>query len=118
MTLEEIAVKLEDHEHEIGSLKHRMKAAEEANLTIADARKQKEKIIAEAQEVAQREKQKAIPGLPSDFWPYAAAVPRQTDGKHHSHSADAVLYCLCSGLQQLSHGSWIVRQLRLFLYGG
>lgn len=31
MTNEEIAVKLEDHEHEIGSLKHRMKAAEESN---------------------------------------------------------------------------------------
>ena len=30
MTQEEIAVKLEDHEHEIGSLKHRMKAAEES----------------------------------------------------------------------------------------
>ena len=29
MTDEEIAVRLEDHEHEIGSLKHRMKAAEE-----------------------------------------------------------------------------------------
>ena len=34
MTLEEIAVKLEDHEHEIGSLKHRMKAAEEANHAL------------------------------------------------------------------------------------
>jgi len=34
MTNEEIAVKLEDHEHEIGSLKHRMKAAEEANHTL------------------------------------------------------------------------------------
>ena len=34
MTNEEIAVKLEDHEHEIGSLKHRMKVAEEANHTL------------------------------------------------------------------------------------
>ena len=34
MTHEEIAVKLEDHEHEIGSLKHRMKAAEEANRAL------------------------------------------------------------------------------------
>jgi hypothetical protein len=34
MTTEEIAVKLEDHEHEIGSLKHRMKAAEEANHAL------------------------------------------------------------------------------------
>lgn len=34
MTTEEIAVKLEDHTHEIGSLKHRMKAAEEANLAL------------------------------------------------------------------------------------
>ena len=34
MTHEEIAVKLEDHEHEIGSLKHRMKAAEEANQAL------------------------------------------------------------------------------------
>lgn len=34
MTMEEIAVKLEDHTHEIGSLKHRMKAAEEANLAL------------------------------------------------------------------------------------
>lgn len=34
MTNEEIAVKLEDHEHEISSLKHRMKAAEEANHTL------------------------------------------------------------------------------------
>lgn len=34
MTHEEIAVKLEDHEHEIGSLKHRMKAAEEATQAL------------------------------------------------------------------------------------
>jgi len=34
MTHEEIAVKLEDHEHEIGSLKHRMKAVEEANRAL------------------------------------------------------------------------------------
>ena len=34
MTHEEIAVKLEDHEHEIGSLTHRMKAAEEANRAL------------------------------------------------------------------------------------
>lgn len=34
MTNEEIAVKLEDHEHEIGSLKHRMKAAEESNSVL------------------------------------------------------------------------------------
>lgn len=32
--MEEIAVRLEDHEHEIGSLKHRMKAAEEANHAL------------------------------------------------------------------------------------
>lgn len=30
MTNEEIAVKMEDHEHEIGLLKHRMKAVEES----------------------------------------------------------------------------------------
>ena len=29
MTNEEVAVRLEDHEHEIGSLKHRMKSVEE-----------------------------------------------------------------------------------------
>ena len=34
MTNEEIAVKLEDHEHEIGSLKHRMKAAEESSKAL------------------------------------------------------------------------------------
>lgn len=34
MTNEDIAVRLEDHEHEIGSLKHRMKAAEEANQAL------------------------------------------------------------------------------------
>ena len=34
MTQEEIAVKLEDHEHEIGSLKHRMKAAEESSSVL------------------------------------------------------------------------------------
>lgn len=34
MTNEEIAVKLEEHEHEIGSLKHRMKAAEESNSVL------------------------------------------------------------------------------------
>lgn len=34
MTTEEIAVKLEDHTHEISSLKHRMKAAEEATLAL------------------------------------------------------------------------------------
>lgn len=35
-------------------------AADEANHTIAEAKKQKERIITEAQEIAQREKQKAI----------------------------------------------------------
>lgn len=34
MTNEDIAVKLEDHEHEIGSLKHRMDAVEEANHAL------------------------------------------------------------------------------------
>jgi len=34
MTTEEIAVKLEDHTHEIGSLKHRMKAAEEQGRAL------------------------------------------------------------------------------------
>lgn len=34
MTAEEIAVKLEDHAHEIGSLKHRMRAAEESNKAL------------------------------------------------------------------------------------
>jgi len=34
LTAEEIAVKLEDHEHEIGSLKHRMRAVEEANHAL------------------------------------------------------------------------------------
>lgn len=34
MTAEEIAVKLENHTHEIGSLKHRMNAAEEANRAL------------------------------------------------------------------------------------
>ena len=34
MTAEEVAVKLEDHEHEIGSLKHRMKAAEESTKVL------------------------------------------------------------------------------------
>ena len=34
MTNEDIAVRLEDHEHEIGSLKHRMKAAEEATQAL------------------------------------------------------------------------------------
>lgn len=36
MTNEEIAVKLEGHEHEIGSLKHRMKGQEEQTRTIQD----------------------------------------------------------------------------------
>ena len=36
MTDEEIAVKLEGHEHEIGSLKHRMKDQEEQTKTIQD----------------------------------------------------------------------------------
>ena len=34
MTNEEIAVKLEDHEHEISSLKHRMRAAEESTNVL------------------------------------------------------------------------------------
>lgn len=34
MTPEQIAVKLEDHEHEIGSLKYRMKAVEESNAVL------------------------------------------------------------------------------------
>jgi len=34
VTNEEIAVKLEDHEHEINSLKHRMKAVEESNTVL------------------------------------------------------------------------------------
>lgn len=36
MTDEEIAVKLEGHDHEIGSLKHRMKDQEEQNKVIQD----------------------------------------------------------------------------------
>lgn len=36
MTDEEIAVKLEGHEHEIGSLKHRMEKQEEQNKVIQD----------------------------------------------------------------------------------
>ena len=36
MTDEEIAVKLEGHEHEIGSLKHRMEEPEEQNKAIQD----------------------------------------------------------------------------------
>lgn len=34
MTPEQIAVKLTDHENEIGSLKHRMKAVEESNVVL------------------------------------------------------------------------------------
>jgi len=34
MTNEEIAVKLESHDHEIASLKHRMKAVEESNTVL------------------------------------------------------------------------------------
>lgn len=34
MTNEDIAVQIEAHEHEIGSLKHRMKAAEEATTVL------------------------------------------------------------------------------------
>lgn len=34
MTNEEIAVKLEDHEHEIASLKHRMQGAEESSKVL------------------------------------------------------------------------------------
>lgn len=36
MTDEEIAVKLEGHDHEIGSLKHRMKEQEEQSKTIQE----------------------------------------------------------------------------------
>lgn len=36
MTEEQIAVKLEGHEHEIGSLKHRMKDQEEQTKTIQE----------------------------------------------------------------------------------
>lgn len=34
MTNEEIAVRLESHDHEIGSLKHRVKAVEESNAVL------------------------------------------------------------------------------------
>lgn len=34
MDMEQIAVKLTDHDNEIGSLKHRMKAAEDANASL------------------------------------------------------------------------------------
>lgn len=34
MTNEELALKVNDHEHEIGSLKHRMKAVEEYQKTL------------------------------------------------------------------------------------
>lgn len=34
MTDEEVAVRLEDHEHEIGSLKHRMNAVEENTQAV------------------------------------------------------------------------------------
>ena len=36
MTNEEVAVRLEDHEHEIGSLKHRMAAVEGNQKALAD----------------------------------------------------------------------------------
>ena len=36
MTVEDIAVKLEGHDHEIGSLKHRMKEQEEQSKTIQE----------------------------------------------------------------------------------
>ena len=36
MTDEEVAVKLEGHDHEIGSLKHRMNKQEEQNKTIQE----------------------------------------------------------------------------------
>lgn len=36
MTDEEVAVKLEGHDHEIGSLKHRMEEQEEQNKVIQD----------------------------------------------------------------------------------
>lgn len=34
MDMETVAIKLTDHENEIGSLKHRMKAVEDSNLTL------------------------------------------------------------------------------------
>lgn len=34
MTPEEIAVRLESHDHEIGSLKHRVKAVEDSNVAL------------------------------------------------------------------------------------
>lgn len=34
MDMETVAIKLTDHENEIGSLKHRMKAVEDANSTL------------------------------------------------------------------------------------
>lgn len=36
MTSEEVAVRLEDHEHEIGSLKHRMKSVEESQKALTE----------------------------------------------------------------------------------
>ena len=36
MTNEEVAVRLEDHEHEIGSLKHRMKSVEENQKALTE----------------------------------------------------------------------------------
>lgn len=36
MTNEEVAVRLEDHEHEIGSLKHRMNAVEENQKALTE----------------------------------------------------------------------------------
>lgn len=70
MTEEEIAVKLEGHEHEIGSLKHRIKEQEEQSKTIQElvlsvkelALNMKNMIEVQGRQSADIEALKAAPG--------------------------------------------------------
>ncbi len=104
MTNEEIAVKLEGHEHEIGSLKHRMKDQETASEQIND-------IILSVKELALNmarmlEEQKILSGRVKSL----EDKPGQTWGTIVQTAITAIVSALAGGI-----AVWVVQGLALHM---
>lgn len=73
MTDEEVAVKLEGHDHEIGSLKHRMNKQEEQNKTIQELALSVKELALNMQTMfevqgSQEEKLEKLGSIPAERW--------------------------------------------------
>lgn len=73
VTDEEVAVKLEGHDHEIGSLKHRMGKQEEQNKTIQELALSVKELALNMQTMfevqgSQEEKLEKLGSIPADRW--------------------------------------------------